>query len=707
MRQLGWTRDLLAAIALTVFTGWVHLYFFSAPFTGVAADSFVLMALGKNVARGLVPYKDLWEMKPPGIFWYLGGIFSVLPAAVWSLRVVDYVVFVGAGLAFYHLCRMAGAWRPLALIGTAFWLYFAHHPDFNVSAVFTEEYTAIFEVCSMAAAVTFVQRPRPAYAILSGLAAAGAVLFKHPGIAVAVPALLLLSTSLTAVLLFGASFVLPIAATVAYFWHRDALAQFMDCNVWFLLGYGGYSTGVPFTDRLFPLANLLWKVSTESPALLVAAAVGTVTCAFHRSRFHVAAVTWVAADVLTVALENKGVYVNNYLIQLFPSVFFAATLGAAFLLQPQPRERWTISRLRAAAAAAALVVCWSPLKQVYAARRPIVHEHWKVLRKGPSAWQTTPVRPYEREIGQYIRINSVPDDRLLVCASGWSAGPGVSVYWAADRAPASRYFYPHMLTGFRIADHLAMLEETKPRYVLVIDCAGYLDQIQPWLDANYRVVKSFTRDYVAQVWERSDQPAPPPDGVVPPRIPAVTTAAEDIQLVEGVDTVISAPNSAPSYDDHRGGGPSWWTYVEDEPPEITWRTAPAPARRGTIAALTVSSSPERGDAELFVNGHPALSFPFGVENAGGRWQANGYSVAYLSRGYFAGASGILLIGIPADAVTPGHPLEFRLLATGAPRSWFMVKGYHDTISDEVLSIASADRLLRGPLVLYPTARAAP
>ena len=707
MRQPGWTRDLLAAIAIAAFTGWVHLFFFSTPLSGAAADSYVLLVLGKNVARGLVPYKDLWEMKPPGIFWYLGSIFSVLPMAMWSVRIVDYFVFVGAGLAFYYLCRAAGAWRIVALVGTACWLYFARHPDFDLGGVFTEEYVAVFEVFTMLFAVAYQQRRRPVYAMLSGLAAAGAVLFKHPGIAVVIPALLLLSTSLTALIVFGASFAAPIALAVGYFWHRDALAQFMDCNVWFLIGYGGYSTSVPLTARLGILGRFLWQVATESPALLMAAVLGPLTCAFHPNRLRTGAVTWVAADLITIALENKGVYVNNYLIQLFPSLFFAATLGAAFLLQAQPRERRTVSALRITAAAVAVALCWSPVKEVYAERRPIVRQQWKALRHGPSAWLSNPVAAPEGELAQYIRVHSAPDDRILVCAAGWSVGPGVSLYWAADRAPASRYFYPHMLTGFRVPEHLALLEKAQPRYVAVIDCGGYLDQIWPWLNANYRVVRTFPRAYGAQLWARMDQGAPPPTGVVVSGLLPATTPTEDMQLLEGVGGEPSAPYSAPSYDDHRGGGPSWWAYVEDAPPEITWHTAPAAARKPTIVALTVSSSPEPGDAELFVNGHPALTFPFGVESAGGRWRANGYSVAYLSRGYFEGASGILLIGVPADVVTPGQPLELRVLLGGKPRSWFMVKGYQDTIANEALSVASADASLRGDAALEPSARAAP
>jgi hypothetical protein len=684
---MRWARRLLVGIAIVIFTGWVHLYQFSAPLTERAADSFVLLVLGKNVARGLVPYRDLWEMKPPGIFWYLGTIFSTLPMAMWSVRVVDYLVSVAAGLAFYHLCRMAGARRALALIGTACWLYFAYHPRFDLGGIFTETYMAIFSVFSMAAAATYWNTRRWVYAMLSGAAAAGAVLFKHPGLAVVLPALLLVSTSFRAVLVFGASVALPGIVVVAYFWFRGAFAEFMDCNVWFLIPYGGFSSGFPLTGRLLNLAQTCWTYLTESPALLVAVAFGPLTCAFHPSRFRVAAVLWVAADFLMIALQNKGYYVHNYLIQFFPSLFFSATLGAAFLFQAQPRERWTVSVLRLVAVVGVILLCWLPLKRAYAEREPTVRQQWQRFLAGPSAWQVNPAGNYEQQIGQYIRDHSAPDDSILVCGAGGNVGPSVSLYWTADRAPASRYFYPHMLTGFRVAEHGAMLERTKPRYVIVTDCTGYMDTIQPWLRDNYVLEMSYEKPYQAQIWTRSPNPRPPP----------AAASEGEVRLLEGVGGGLAGPHSAPSYPDYRGGGPSAWTYVEDAKPEVTWNTAPVPDRQPILLALTATESPETASAELSVNGRSVLAFPIGGQRGGlGRWSANGYSVAFMPKGDFQGNSGILLIGVPPEAVTTGQPLQLRVALTGGtPRAWFMVKDYRDTVDFEGLSARAVDYVLHG------------
>jgi hypothetical protein len=178
-----------------------------------------------------------------------------------------------------------------------------------------------------------------------------------------------------------------------------------------------------------------------------------------------------------------------------------------------------------------------------------------------------------------------------------------------------------------------------------------------------------------------------------PLPPGPPTADGDVQLVEGFATVLAAPHEQADYPDQRGGGPSSWTYVEDHNP-VVWRTAPLPTRRPTILVLTAATSEVDAMSELSVNGRSALVFSVGTDSINGRWQGNGYEAAFVSRGYHGGNSGVLLVSVPAEAVTPGEPLELRVaLGNGHGRAWFMVKRYADTIAYEKLSPRTAVGLI--------------
>jgi hypothetical protein len=104
----------------------------------------------------------------------------------------------------------------------------------------------------------------------------------------------------------------------------------------------------------------------------------------------------------------------------------------------------------------------------------------------------------------------------------------------------------------------------------------------------------------------------------------------------------------------------------------------------------VSTSPEDGEAQLFVNGRLAVPFKIGNQSVGGHWSANGYGMAFVPKGFYEGNSGILLISVPPETVTPGEPLQFRVaLTSGAERAWFMIKSYPDTVAHEQLTASLA------------------
>jgi len=177
--------------------------------------------------------------------------------------------------------------------------------------------------------------------------------------------------------------------------------------------------------------------------------------------------------------------------------------------------------------------------------------------------------------------------------------------------------------------------------------------------------------------------------------PAPTAVGEPVQLIDGFGSMVSAPHDQPDYPDHRGGGPSSWAYADDPQAAVVWRTAPAPAQRATVIALTASTSEVSGEGELFVNGKSVIVFPVGTESIDGHWKANGYEMAFVSRGYHGGNAGLLLITVPAEVVTAGEPIQLRvMLKGGAPKTWFMVKNYADTVAYEELSPRVALELLR-------------
>lgn len=120
-------------------------------------DSGYYLYIGQQILQGKIPYLDLWESKPPGIF-YINALGLWLGRGtrwgVWLLELA--VVLASAGLGFFGLRRQYG-FAP-ALFGTLAWLW-------GIQGVLqggnlTEEYSLPFNFAAILFFSLAIQSPR-------------------------------------------------------------------------------------------------------------------------------------------------------------------------------------------------------------------------------------------------------------------------------------------------------------------------------------------------------------------------------------------------------------------------------------------------------------------------------------------------------------------------------------------------------------------
>jgi hypothetical protein len=488
------------AAVIGVVTVWVQLYEFKGVNT---ADSAAFLTIGKLLQRpGLTLYRDLWDTKPPGIYMYQTAVFSLLPVHVWSLRFTDCLLYLGAGLLFYQLCAVQARW-PVALAATAVWLFLAHHPSFNIAGFYTEEYAVICAIAAVAAALRYWRVGGSGWVTVSGMATAAAMLFKHPGVAAAVPAACLLSgrQPLRALPLYAAALAAPLVAVVAYFWWRGALAPFLDCQFSYLLVQQGI-TGpgrVGVLARLQELGQHTWERLAPYPVLVWPMAIGSAVCLLRPDRFRVAALGWLIADLLLVALQKF--YFEHYFIQTFASAVLVAAIGAAWALQSRPRDGRAVRAARLAVSAAVLALVCEPLVTLIGDRQATVISAWAALRAGPDQWPQYPGSSFEASVGRYVNARSDPNDRVFV----YDTGTSVAALWTADRLPASRYIFsivPQSSVA-RQAEQLAELDRARPAYIIITGDPVF-HHFTPFLLAHYTRGYVLTRGYRVEIWGRND-----------------------------------------------------------------------------------------------------------------------------------------------------------------------------------------------------------
>lgn len=74
-RGSGVLLDVVLWAWLLAVVGWTHVLRFDPAFEW---DSTIFLVMGKWVSEGVVPYREM-EIKPPGIFLYLGALLAVCP----------------------------------------------------------------------------------------------------------------------------------------------------------------------------------------------------------------------------------------------------------------------------------------------------------------------------------------------------------------------------------------------------------------------------------------------------------------------------------------------------------------------------------------------------------------------------------------------------------------------------------------------------
>ncbi len=165
--------------------------------------------------------------------------------------------------------------------------------------------------------------------------------------------------------------------------------------------------------------------------------------------------------------------------------------------------------------------------------------------------------------------------------------------------------------------------------------------------------------------------------------------SDAVQLLEGFAGAARGQRED-HYPDYRGGARSWRARVENHS-SVRWQTAAPPVAAETVFAFTGSTSDESGQFRLFVDGREVLTFESHADRDTHWWHGERITLVFFSKASAAGNSGVYLLFVPADLITPGRPLELRVEGAGGdPLAWFMLKEFRDTGSAERLSPAAVD-----------------
>lgn len=151
---------------------------------GNLADGFLFGYSGWQIRHGARPYADLWDNKPPGIWWTAAAAQALLGDERTSELAAAAVATAVTLISFVWLARLLygpAVLLPAVLVAAGL----LTHVRYECGAFRTETFVTACECTLVAFYVHWLRSPHPRWLLLAGLAAGTGPWFKQSGIAAA------------------------------------------------------------------------------------------------------------------------------------------------------------------------------------------------------------------------------------------------------------------------------------------------------------------------------------------------------------------------------------------------------------------------------------------------------------------------------------------------------------------------------------------
>ncbi len=428
--------------------------------------------IAQRMLVGEVPYRDIFDQKPPGVFFVYLVPVAVFGDSVAAIHVTLYLwTAATAAVLFGVTRRVAGA--SAAAWAVLIFALITIDPSMQATAANTEQFMLLPMTASLWLALRAMDRGSRLAWLGCGAAAMAACWFKQVA-ATQVGFVAVLAAAWAwrtrrpigsialDVAAFSAGVVAVFVPVAGYFAVLGAWTAFVDC-VW--------THNVSYASRV-PLA-VGWELLTAQIDLmrggLWLVALLAVMCVVNVSRggrsaaaFHAGWLLFSAIGV-SIGLMFRG----HYFVQLAPALASAAGATVGWLLSLPGGRMPTFVRRAGAVVTAMLVVA------------PSLYAYREFYFQATTAGQVSMlygVNPFEqnRALAEVIREHTSADDRVLVF------GSEPQFLFHAGRKSATRYifFYPLMmdLPGAveRQREALREIEASRPRCILLTNLQASL-----------------------------------------------------------------------------------------------------------------------------------------------------------------------------------------------------------------------------------------
>ena len=430
-------------------------------------DGGVFTYIGEMITRGKILYIDVWDHKPPGIF-YLDALGLILGHETrWGIFFLENLFLFGSTLLGYNLIRKLWGQVP-AMVATAIWMMGLK----NAIGVgnFTEEYSLIFNFLALYLFWKSTQAPNSRWLDFSlGLTLALSFLLRpnNIGIQCSIVLSMLISSILKKefklflkkMLLWGFAVLLVLGGVCVYFWSQNALKEMLMASVIYNSFYAGNHLDIleNISSGFDVLGATAWfAVSGYGLALFIF--IRNLVKDKTIDKIALLSVIGWPVEILMSSLSGRSY--GHYFIAWCPIMALLIGQSMSFFLprifQPGFLKLFNEQLYRSLPVVILLTFLVFPDDI-----KTNLNSYRQVLFNRSEGVQVT------QPIAQYIRSNTEPGDKVLA----WGGKAGIN-YMARRESPVAPVFYP-LFVYSPITDELVDrffqdLQADKPEMIVAV-----------------------------------------------------------------------------------------------------------------------------------------------------------------------------------------------------------------------------------------------
>jgi len=467
-------------------------------------DEGVYGYIGWGMLDGLVPYKDLFDHKPPGIYLLYSLVFLLTEPSALNIKVFASLYTLGTALAVFLLTRKV-AGTTAAFFSALLFGIFSCGPKIEGGGANTEVFIILPYTLAAYFLISAIETGKRRGYFLTGLLTGLACTIKQVAIVnlLWVAGLLLVrirrkderdTVAYVAAdaIAVAIGVVLPWLPFLLYFYVNDALRAFFYWQLSFNLDY--IDAGYKYLPNLTLVLGRMKAVLLENGLLWILALVGL---GFLRRQVPETGLsyleggsalrrkwtvlflmaTWPLFSFLGIMVGGR--YYGHYFIQIIPPLAVLGGVGLAGLFH-EFRVRGRAFLRQPSRIFLVGILLWSFLLFVRTDAPYYLRYNAHQISHGVYG---TPLFSVTRFIGKYLKEQTQPDDLIYV----WAVHPEINFY-ALRKTPSPFLVYSTSFARLPWDTHaevMQSLHRAPPRYIVAMEEMSTFPALQKFIRQNY------------------------------------------------------------------------------------------------------------------------------------------------------------------------------------------------------------------------------